>query len=140
MLYQAAIQLVSFLSLALFLWIGAVQVLQHRLTIGRAGLLQRVGAARQRSLVGPVVVVGPAAVLDHSAWPAQRHPRAGTRAGRRSLGAHPGEICVRACPLPADVFQLPRPARAPVLDEIDFEVQPGTRVAIVGAAGRAKPR
>jgi ABC-type bacteriocin/lantibiotic exporter with double-glycine peptidase domain len=35
-------------------------------------------------------------------------------------------------------FQYPGPAQAPVLDEIDFEVQPGTRVAIVGRSGSGK--
>jgi len=35
-------------------------------------------------------------------------------------------------------FEYPGPARSPVLDEIDFEVQPGTRVAIVGRSGSGK--
>jgi ABC-type bacteriocin/lantibiotic exporter with double-glycine peptidase domain len=35
-------------------------------------------------------------------------------------------------------FQYPGPAQTPVLDEIDFEVQPGTRVAIVGRSGSGK--
>ena len=35
-------------------------------------------------------------------------------------------------------FQYPGPATAPILDEIDFEVQPGTRVAIVGRSGSGK--
>jgi ATP-binding cassette subfamily B protein len=34
MLYQAAIQLVTFASLALFLWIGALEVLYHHLSTG----------------------------------------------------------------------------------------------------------
>ena len=34
MVYEGALQLVSFLSLAVFLWIGALLVLHHQLTIG----------------------------------------------------------------------------------------------------------
>jgi ATP-binding cassette subfamily B protein len=35
-------------------------------------------------------------------------------------------------------FEYPGPATTPVLDEIDFEIQPGTRAAIVGRSGSGK--
>src|SRR5262249_44103073 len=35
-------------------------------------------------------------------------------------------------------FSYPGPASAPVLDDIDFEIAPGTRVAIIGRSGSGK--
>ena len=49
MIYTGAIQLVTFVSLALFLWVGALQVIDGTLTIGAVRRLQRARRARERA-------------------------------------------------------------------------------------------
>ncbi len=138
MLYEASIQFVSFLSLALFVWVGALQVLQDQLTIG--------GLVSFNALVllanGPIIAV--LSLWDQLQYSSillsrlndilEQDPEQGEDHSKlspvKSLSGH-----IRFHRMS---FHYPGPAPAPVLDEIDFEVRPGTRVAIVGRSGSGK--
>ena len=48
MTYQGALQLVTFLSLALFLFVGGLLVIDGELSLGRVRRLQRADRARER--------------------------------------------------------------------------------------------
>jgi ABC-type bacteriocin/lantibiotic exporter with double-glycine peptidase domain len=138
MLYNGAVQLISFLSLALFLWLGALQVMYHQLTVG--GLIS-FNALVLLSNQPIVTVVSSWDVLQHSVVllgrlndVLERDPEQGAdRSALTPVQYITGHIQFRGL-----VFQYPGPAQTPVLDEIDFEVQPGTRVAIVGRSGSGK--
>ena len=76
-----------------FLWLGALQVSAPPSDGRGTRLLQRSGAARQRSAVVTIVMIWD--MLQHTivlARSAQRHPRAGARAGCGSFGIDAGEI------------------------------------------------
>ena len=138
MLYNGAVQLISFLSLALFLWLGALQVLHHHLTVG--GLI---------SFNALVLLTNQPIVTVVSSWDVLQHtvvllgrlndvlehePEQGAdHSALTPVKSISGHIHFRRV-----TFQYPGPAQTPVLDEIDFEVQPGTRVAIVGRSGSGK--
>jgi ATP-binding cassette subfamily B protein len=138
MLYEASIQLVSFLSLAMFLWVGALQVLDNQLTIGELVSFNALVLLAN----GPIVVVlGLWDQLQYSSILLGRlndileqEPEQGAdRSSLTPVRSLSGHIRFQRMS-----FVYPGPARAPVLDEIDFEVQPGTRVAIVGRSGSGK--
>jgi ABC-type bacteriocin/lantibiotic exporter with double-glycine peptidase domain/CRP-like cAMP-binding protein len=138
MLFNGAVQLVSFLSLVVFLWLGALQVLDHHLTVG--GLV---------SFNALVLLTGQPIVTVVTSWDMLQHtvvllgrlndvlerePEQGAdHSGLTPVKSISGHVHFRRLS-----FQYPGPAQAPVLDEIDFEVQPGTRVAIVGRSGSGK--
>ena len=138
MLYEAAIQMVSFLSLAMFLWVGALQVLHNGLTVGE--LLS----------FNAFVLLANAPILTVlSLWDQLQY--VGTLLGRLNdiLDYEPEQGTDRSALIPVNSlsghvrfqrmsFRYPGPSGAPVLDEIDFEVAPGTRVAIVGRSGSGK--
>ena len=138
MLYNGAVQLISFLSLALFLWLGALQVLHHHLTVG--GLIS-FNALVLLSNQPIVTVVSSWDVLQHMVVllgrlndVLERKPEQGAdHSALTPVKYISGHIQFRRV-----TFQYPGPAQTPVLDEIDFEVQPGTRVAIVGRSGSGK--
>jgi ATP-binding cassette subfamily B protein len=138
MLYEAALQLVSFLSLALFLWIGALQVLGGHMTVGELVsfnalvLLANAPIIMVLSLwdqlqyssillgrLNDILEQKPEQGEDHSALIQVKSVSGHVRFQRMS-------------------FEYPGPAGAPVLDEIDFDVPSGTRVAIVGRSGSGK--
>ena len=138
MLYEGSIQLVSFLSLALFLWIGALQVLAGHLTVGALVSFNALVLLAN----GPIITV--LSLWDQLQYSTillgrlndilEQEPEQGEDRSKltpvKSLSGH-----VRFQRMS---FEYPGPASAPVLDEIDFEVQPGTRVAIVGRSGSGK--
>ncbi|HTQ18079.1 peptidase domain-containing ABC transporter [Mycobacterium sp.] len=138
MLFWGGIQLLSFLSLALFLWLGALQVLHHRMTIGELisfNALVLLANQAVVSIVGiwdqlqrTVVLLNRLNdILDHDAEQGTDH------SGLTPVKSLSGHVHFRRL-----TFKYPGPAQAPVLDEVDFEVQPGTRVAIVGRSGSGK--
>jgi ABC-type bacteriocin/lantibiotic exporter with double-glycine peptidase domain/CRP-like cAMP-binding protein len=138
MLFNGAVQLISFLSLALFLWLGALEVLHHQLTVG--GLIS-FNALVLLSSQPIVTVVTSWDVLQHTVVllrrlndVLEREPEQGAdHSGLTPVKSISGHVHFRCL-----TFQYPGPAQTPVLDEIDFEVQPGTRVAIVGRSGSGK--
>ena len=138
MLFWGGIQLLSFLSLALFLWLGALQVLDNKMTIGELisfNVLVLLANQAVVNIVGiwdqlqrSVVLLNRLNdILDHEA------EQGADRSGLTSVKSLSGHVHFRRL-----TFKYPGPAQAPVLDEIDFEVQPGTRVAIVGRSGSGK--
>lgn len=138
MLFNGAVQLISFLSLALFLWLGALQVLHHHLTVGGLITFNALVLLTNQPIVTvvqswdvlqhTVVLLGRLNdVLDHEPEQGADH------SGLAPVKSISGHVQFRRLS-----FQYPGPAQALVLDEIDFEVQPGTRVAIVGRSGSGK--
>lgn len=138
MLYEGAIQLVSFLSLALFLWIGALQVLHGHLTVGELVSFNALVLLAN----GPIVLL-------LSLWDQLQYSTILLGRLNDILEQEPEQGADRSALTPVKSlsghvrfermsFQYPGPASAPVLDEIDFEVQPGTRAAIVGRSGSGK--
>ncbi len=137
MMYGAAIQLVTFLSLALFLWIGARQVLADRLSIGElvsfnalvllanAPLVQLLSLWDELQLssvllhrLNDVFEQAPEQGDDHSAL-----LRVPTLEGR-----------IRCTDV---TFHYPGGAD-PVLEHVSFEIPPGGTTAIVGRSGSGK--
>jgi ABC-type bacteriocin/lantibiotic exporter with double-glycine peptidase domain/CRP-like cAMP-binding protein len=138
MLYEASIQIVSFLSLALFLWIGALQVLHNGLTVGAFVSFNALVLLAN----GPILTV--LALWDQLQYSTvllgrlndilEQEPEQGAdRSGLTPVKSLSGQVSFKRM-----TFEYPGPASAPVLDEIDFEVAPGTRVAIVGRSGSGK--
>ena len=138
MLYEAALMLVSFLSLALFLWIGALQVLDGHLTVGELVSFNALVLLAN----GPIIMV--LSLWDQLQYSSiligrlndilEQEPEQGEdRSALTSVKSLSGHVRFQRMS-----FEYPGPANAPVLDEIDFEVQPGTRVAIVGRSGSGK--
>ena len=138
MVYQASIQVVSMLSLTLFLWIGALQVMHNQLTIGELVAFNALVLLANGPVLGLLWLWDQlqysSILLDRLNDILEQEPEQGEDHSKllpvRSLSGH-----VRFQRM---TFEYPGPARSPVLDEIDFEVQPGTRVAIVGRSGSGK--
>jgi len=129
---------VSFLSLALFLWIGALQVLHNGLTVGAFVSFNALVLLAN----GPILTV--LALWDQLQYSTvllgrlndilEQEPEQGAdRSGLTPVKSLSGQVSFKRM-----TFEYPGPASAPVLDEIDFEVAPGTRVAIVGRSGSGK--
>ena len=138
MLYEAAIQLVSFLSLVLFLWIGALLVLHHELSVG--------GLVAFNTLVvlanGPIVLVlflwdqlqYASILLGRVGDILEQEPEQGSdHENLRAVTSLSGHIRFQSLG-----FEYPGAASAPVLEDINFELQPGTTAAIVGRSGSGK--
>ena len=138
MVFNGAVQLVSFLSLALFLWLGALQVLHHQMTVGELISFNALVLLTNQPIVSIVMtwdVLQRSVVLLHRLNDIlDQEPEQGAdHTGLTSVKSISGHIRFRRLS-----FQYAGPAQAPVLDEIDFEVKPGTRVAIVGRSGSGK--
>jgi ATP-binding cassette subfamily B protein len=138
MLYEGAIQLVAFLSLALFLWIGALEVLHHELTVGELVSFNALVVLAN----GPIVVVlflwdqlqYNAVLLGRLNDILEQEPEQGhDHSQLRSVPTLSGHIRFKSMS-----FAYPGPIPAPVLEDLDFEVPAGTTVAIVGRSGSGK--
>jgi len=138
MLYEGAIQLVSFLSLVLFLWIGALLVLHHELSVG--------GLVAFNTLVvlanGPIVLVlflwdqlqYAGILLGRVGDILEQEPEQGNdHDSLRAVTSLSGHIRFQNLG-----FEYPGAASAPVLEDINFELEPGTTAAIVGRSGSGK--
>ncbi len=138
MTYEGAVQTVTFLSLVLFLWAGAYQVMAGALTIG--------GLVAFNSLValanGPI---GSLLSLWDNAQMAsvlinrmndvfEQEPEQGADHSRlRPVPTLEGRVRFQNLG-----FRYGGPDSPPILEEITFEVPPGKRVAIVGRSGSGK--
>ena len=138
MIYQASIQLVSLLSLTLFLWIGALQVLHQQLTVGELVAFNALVLLAN----GPIVAIlwlweqlqySSVLIARLNDILEQKPEQGEDRSALRPVQSLSGQIRVQRM-----TFEYPGPAPTPVLDEIDFEVRPGTRAAIVGRSGSGK--
>jgi ATP-binding cassette subfamily B protein len=138
MLYEGAIQLVTFLSLALFLWVGALLVLHHQLTIG--------GLVAFNALVvlanAPIITV--LAIWDQLQYSSillgrlndilEQQPEQGAdHSGLRAVPTLEGRIALHSVG-----FHYGGAVSVPILEEITLDVKPGTSVAIVGRSGSGK--
>jgi ATP-binding cassette subfamily B protein len=138
MLYEAAIQLVAFLSLALFLWIGALQVLHHNLTVGELVSFNALVVLAN----GPIVAVlwlwdqlqYSSILLNRLNDIIEQTPeQAVDNAALQSVKSLSGHIRFKRMS-----FEYPGAVSSPVLEDIEFEVEPGTTAAIVGRSGSGK--
>jgi HlyB family type I secretion system ABC transporter len=138
MCYEGAIQSVTFLSLVLFLWVGAVQVMNNSLTIGGFVAFNSLVALANApimtllslwdSLQVSAVLLNrlndvfehePEQGVDHSRLIPVRSLEGGVRFQR--VG-----------------FQYGGPESPQILEDITFDVPPGKTVAIVGRSGSGK--
>ena len=138
MAYQSAVQLVSFLTLTLFLWFGAFEVINHNLTLGGLVAFNALVVLANAAIVAVLLLWNELQyasillgrlndILEHEPEQGEDH------SGLRSVRSLSGHIRFAAMS-----FAYPGPVASPILEDIDFEVQPGTTVAIVGRSGSGK--
>ena len=138
MLYDGSVQLLTFVQLALFLWLGSLQVLSGRLTLG--GLVSF--SALVALANGPVTVIlslwdqGQTAsvLLDRVADVFVQEPEQG--ADRARLVPVPdlsGTVELRQVS-----FRYGGPDDRPILDGVTVRIPAGTKVAVVGRSGSGK--
>jgi len=138
MSYEAAIQLASFVSLALFVLAGALRVLDGAMSVGEFvsfstlvllanGPIVALLSAWDELQIGSVLVSRLSDVVE------QEPEQGAAAAPLRSVPSLSGAVRLQ------DVgFQYPGPASNPILDGITLDVAPGTRVALVGRSGSGK--
>jgi ATP-binding cassette subfamily B protein len=138
MIFEGAVNLVTFVSLALFLWVGAHQVLDGHLTVGGLigfnafvllanGPLQLLVSMWDEFQLASVLLNRLNEVFEQE--PEQGTDRTGLKAVR-TLG---GAIRFK------DVwFWYPSPQPMPILEGISLDVPPGATIAIVGRSGSGK--
>jgi ATP-binding cassette subfamily B protein len=138
MLYEGGVQLVTFISLALFLWVGALLVLHHHLTVG--------GLVAFNSLV---VLANSPILLILGAWDqsqysqiilsrledivAQEPEQGNDRSRLRPVPTLQGHISLRNVR-----FAYPGAVPTPVLEDVTLDADPGMTVAVVGRSGSGK--
>jgi ATP-binding cassette subfamily B protein len=138
MLFEGAVQALTFLSLALFLWVGAHQVLDGDLTIGEFvsfNALVLLANAPLQLLLSMWDQFQFASVLVNRLNDIfEQEPEQGVdHSGLRSVKTLEGGIRFN------DVwFWYPGPEVIPILEGIRFDVPPGTTLAIVGRSGSGK--
>ena len=138
MVFEGAVDLVTFTSLVLFLWVGAHQVLDGHLTVGGLvsfNALVLLANAPLQLLVSMWDEFQFASVLINRLNDIfENDPEQGAdRAGLRRVRTLEGAIRFR------DVsFWYPGPQPTPILDGISLDVKAGTTVAIVGRSGSGK--
>ena len=137
-LYDGAAQLLTFLSLGIFLWVGSLQVLEGRLTLG--GLVSF--SALVALANGPVIVVlglwsqGQIAVvlLNRISDVFVQEPEQGARRSSFApLTNLSGKVELRRL-----TFRYGDPESRPILDGISIDVPAGSKVAVVGRSGCGK--
>jgi ABC-type bacteriocin/lantibiotic exporter with double-glycine peptidase domain/CRP-like cAMP-binding protein len=138
MSYEAAIQLASFTSLALFVLAGSLRVIDHAMTVGEFVSFSSLVLLAN----GPIVLllsswdelqIGSVLISRLSDVVEQEPEQGADRAGLRAVPSLSGAVRL------ADVaFAYPGPAQKPVLDGITLDIPPGTRVALVGRSGSGK--
>jgi ABC-type bacteriocin/lantibiotic exporter with double-glycine peptidase domain/CRP-like cAMP-binding protein len=138
MLFIGAVQTVSFVMLGLFLWLGALQVLHNQMTVGGLIAFNTLVLVTQQPIITVMVswdqLQRSIVLLNRLNDILEQEPeRGGDRPGLTPVKSLSGHVQFRRLS-----FRYPGPATAPILDEVDFEVQPGTRVAIVGRSGSGK--
>jgi ATP-binding cassette subfamily B protein len=136
--YQGAIQMVTFLSMILFLWFGAYQVMDGSLTIGALVAFNSLVALAN----GAIGILLPlwdsvqlAAVLINRLSDIFEHPPEQGADQTRLLPVRMLEGRIRLQNLG---FQYGGPESPRILEGISLEVPPGKTVAIVGRSGCGK--
>jgi ATP-binding cassette subfamily B protein len=138
MLFEGAASMASYLSLALFLWVGAYQVLNHRLTIGGlvsfnalvlladGSLIQLLGMWDQFQFAS-VLLNRLNDIFD------QEPEQGADHSELRRVKTLEGTIRFRGM-----WFWYPAPQPTPILEDITFDVRAGSTVALVGRSGSGK--
>jgi ATP-binding cassette subfamily B protein len=137
-LYEGAVRTVAFVSLILFLWAGAYQVLGGRLTVGQlvsVNALVLLAIAPIQLLLSmwdqfqfaSVLLSRLSDVLEHEPEQGADHSQ-----------LRPVPTMSGAIRLAGVGFWYPGPKPVPILDGITMDVVPGTTVAIVGRSGSGK--
>jgi ABC-type bacteriocin/lantibiotic exporter with double-glycine peptidase domain len=138
MSYEAAIQLASFASLALFILAGSLRVIDGAMSVGEFVSFSSLVLLAN----GPIVLllsswdelqVGSVLISRLSDVVEQEPEQGSDRSRLRAVPSLSGAVHLQ------DVtFSYPGPASAPVLDGITLDVPPGTQVALVGRSGSGK--
>jgi ATP-binding cassette subfamily B protein len=138
MTYDGSVQLVSVLSMALFLWAGAREVMEGRMTIGALVAFNALVALANAPIVLLLMLWDNLqkvrVLLDRlndvfEQEPEQGHDRSRLRPVR-TLG---GRVAFRRLG-----FRYGGPEAPPILEDITIEIEPNTTVAIVGRSGSGK--
>jgi ATP-binding cassette subfamily B protein len=136
--YQGAIQMVTFLSLALFLFVGGLLVIDGELSLGRFVAFNALIALAN----GPVLILLSLwddlqygrILLDRLNDVVEQEPEQGEdHAALRTVTTLEGAVRLRNVG-----FRYGGPEAPAILEGIDLDVPPGTTVAIVGRSGSGK--
>jgi HlyB family type I secretion system ABC transporter len=136
--YQGAIQLVTFLSLALFLVVGGLLVIDGKLSLGEFVAFNALVALGN----GPVLILldlwddlqHSHVLLDRLSDVVEHEPEQGeSKDHLRTVTTVEGAISLRGVG-----FRYGGPESPAILEDIDLEVPPGVTVAIVGRSGSGK--
>jgi ATP-binding cassette subfamily B protein len=136
MAFDGAIRIAGFVSLALFLWIGALQVTSGALSVGSYVSFNALAAIAGAAIVALLTVWDDlqyaTILLDRVEDVFTEEPERGTDrvAGAPSIDLH-GNVSVERL-----TFAYGDDAK--VLDDVSIEVAAGTRIAIVGRSGSGK--
>lgn len=138
MVYDGAIQVVTLLSMTLFLWAGAYQVMSGRLTIGALVAFNSLVALANAPIVqllslwDSLQIAG--VLLNRLDDIFEQEPEQGSdRSALLAVRTLEGHVRF------ANVgFRYGGPEAPPILESISFEVPPGKIVAIVGRSGSGK--
>ena len=138
MSYEAAIQLASFASLALFVLAGALRVLDGAMTVGEFVSFSTLVLLANAPIVALLsawdeLQVGSVLVSRLSDVVEQEPEQGAAAAPLRSVPSLSGAVRLQDVGL-----KYPGPASRPILDGITLDVAPGTRVALVGRSGSGK--
>lgn len=138
MAYDGALQLVTFTSVGLFLWVGAYQVMDGRLTIGGLVAFNALVASGNTSILTLLSIWDNLqrcrVLLDRLNDVFEHDPEQHAHRDRlRPVHVLEGNISVRSLG-----FRYGGPESPAILEGITFEVAAGQRVAVVGRSGSGK--
>jgi ABC-type bacteriocin/lantibiotic exporter with double-glycine peptidase domain/CRP-like cAMP-binding protein len=138
MAYEGGIQLITLLSLVLFLWAGALLVLHHELTLGKLVGFNALVLLANAPIVTMLVLWDQLQIsgvlLDRLNDILEQDPEQGEDHSQlRPVPTLEGRIALHGVG-----FAFPGPMPTPILEEITLSVEPGTSVAIVGRSGSGK--
>jgi ATP-binding cassette subfamily B protein len=138
MVYDGAIQVVTLLSMTLFLWVGAHQVMAGKLTIGALVAFNSLVALANAPIVLLLNLwdnVQMASVLLNRLDDIfEQEPEQGSdRSGLLPVRTLEGRVRFENVG-----FRFGGPEAPPILDAVTFDVPPGKMVAIVGRSGSGK--
>ena len=138
MSYQGAVQLVTFLSLALFLFFGGLLVIDGQMTIGQFVAFNALVALGN----GPTLVLlglwdetqHARVLLDRLSDVVEHEPEQGeAREALRTVTTLEGAVRLSRVG-----FRYGGPESPAILEELDLDVRPGLTIAVVGRSGSGK--